>query len=265
MGFSPKIKEEALVRSRRCCCICHRFAGVFTNVHHIIQEADGGSDELENAIVLCLECHGQVGHYNERHPIGNKYVPSEVRRHRDEWWAWCEKNPAAPLPQDPISLSPNVFNIPAGNWNCKATLIAYNRTETTYYAIWIKFGLEDLGLRPEELVIDNFASPAMLQASLGAFKISGDAVILTGNDESGKNALYILVSSIGPRSSVNFQIATQKNSEPKNAQQIPIMLLAFSCDPQPAPILHRDGEVALPFQPPENLTMRSVRIRLEAC
>jgi hypothetical protein len=96
MPFPPKVKEDALVYSARCCCLCRKFAGVATNVHHIIAEADGGPDTLENAIVLCLDCHAEVGHYNPKHPIGNKYSQSELRRHRDEWWRICRDAPAPP-------------------------------------------------------------------------------------------------------------------------------------------------------------------------
>jgi len=91
MGFPTKIKEEALVRSGRCCCICKKFEGVFVNVHHIIPESDGGLNDLDNAIVLCLKCHGEVGHYNAKHPIGNKYSPEELKKHRDRWWKTVEK------------------------------------------------------------------------------------------------------------------------------------------------------------------------------
>ncbi|MAG93198.1 MAG: hypothetical protein CMJ48_05560 [Planctomycetaceae bacterium] len=112
MPFPPRIKEEALVRSRRHCCICHRFGGLFVEVHHIEPEADGGANTIENAVVLCLECHGQVGHYNPRHPIGNKYKPAEVERHRDAWWERCSTNPHRPLPDDPIRLSPTQITLP---------------------------------------------------------------------------------------------------------------------------------------------------------
>jgi len=100
MPFPLKAREEALVRSRRCCCVCREFAGLYTNVHHIQPEADGGPNTIENAIVLCLRCHGEAGHYNPRHPIGTKYSPAELQRHRDEWWEWCKQNSAAPLPKD---------------------------------------------------------------------------------------------------------------------------------------------------------------------
>jgi hypothetical protein len=73
--------------------VCHEFAGRAVNMHHIVQEADGGSNTLDNAIVLCLRCHSEAGHFNSRHPIGTKYSPNELHRHRDEWWKLCETHP----------------------------------------------------------------------------------------------------------------------------------------------------------------------------
>jgi hypothetical protein len=65
-------------------------------VHHIVPEADGGPSVLENAIALCLRCHAEAGHYNPRHPLGTKYSPEELRRHRDEWWEHCASGQVGP-------------------------------------------------------------------------------------------------------------------------------------------------------------------------
>lgn len=97
MPFAPSVREEALVKSGRRCCVCHEFAGRSTNVHHIIQEADGGQNTIDNGIVLCLRCHAEAGHFNPRHPLGTKYSPTELRKHRDNWWELVERGRASPL------------------------------------------------------------------------------------------------------------------------------------------------------------------------
>ena len=93
MSFSREIKEIALVNSKRRCCVCREFGGRNIEVHHITPEAAGGPNTLENAIVLCQRCHGEAGHYNPKHPIGNKYSPSELLKHRDNWWSSCKSHP----------------------------------------------------------------------------------------------------------------------------------------------------------------------------
>lgn len=91
MPFDESVRTEALVRSGRFCCVCHTFAGRDAVVHHIVQASDGGPNILDNAIVLCSRCHGEAGHYNDRHPLGTKYRPDELRRHRDDWWSYRAK------------------------------------------------------------------------------------------------------------------------------------------------------------------------------
>ncbi len=89
MPFPNAVRDAVLVAAGRCCCICHTLAGRNIQVHHIVQEADGGPNTIENAIPLCLRCHADAGHYNPHHPLGTKYSPSELRRHRDEWFKIC--------------------------------------------------------------------------------------------------------------------------------------------------------------------------------
>lgn len=55
---------------------------------------------MDNAIVLCPRCHGEAGHYNPRHPLGNKYSPDELKMHRDAWWELCKKNPITAFPDN---------------------------------------------------------------------------------------------------------------------------------------------------------------------
>lgn len=85
MPFTPQLKEDALVVAARRCSVCRRYNGVGVEVHHIIPESDGGPNTLDNAIVLCFDCHMAAGHYNPDHPRGTKFKPSELRRLRDDW------------------------------------------------------------------------------------------------------------------------------------------------------------------------------------
>lgn len=54
--------------------------------HHIVQEADGGDNTLENCMPLCFDCHADVKSYNDNHPKGTKYRDEELRLHRDRWF-----------------------------------------------------------------------------------------------------------------------------------------------------------------------------------
>lgn len=87
MGFSEKVQTDALVACGRSCCICHKFCGTKINLHHIVQRTDGGSDDFENCIPLCLDCHEDMGKADPKHATGKHYSPKELVMHRDNWYA----------------------------------------------------------------------------------------------------------------------------------------------------------------------------------
>lgn len=95
MAFDPKEAEKLLARCRRRCCVCQRFCGSKMELDHMVPKADGGPDDIENAIPLCFECHAEVHAYNDKHPRGRKFQPSELKLHKQQWLAFCDSSPGA--------------------------------------------------------------------------------------------------------------------------------------------------------------------------
>ncbi len=95
MAFDSKEAEKLLARCHRRCCVCHRFCGSKMELDHMQPKAEGGPDDIENAIPLCFECHAEVHAYNDKHPRGRKFQPSELKLHKEQWLAFCDKNPSA--------------------------------------------------------------------------------------------------------------------------------------------------------------------------
>ena len=93
MGFPQSVADEVLVKCGRHCCLCGKYAGLKTELHHIKQAADGGEDTADNCIPLCLECHAEVGSYNTHHPKGRKFTAKELKGHRDKYYALFSKLP----------------------------------------------------------------------------------------------------------------------------------------------------------------------------
>src|ERR1043165_5120294 len=84
MPFSEKVKLEAKKRSAFRCCICHK---PFVEIHHIIPQADGGADTLDNAATLCSSCHDLYGGNPEKRKI--------IKQMRDHWWELMSKRELA--------------------------------------------------------------------------------------------------------------------------------------------------------------------------
>jgi hypothetical protein len=87
MGFPTEVREPALLACGRFCCLCHKFCGLKIELHHIVHVSEGGADTFENCIPLCFDCHADMRSYDHKHPKGTKYTPSELRGHRDKWYA----------------------------------------------------------------------------------------------------------------------------------------------------------------------------------
>ena len=45
---------------RATCCVCWRRCGFRIELHHIQPRSENGSDDIENAIPVCFDCHGQT-------------------------------------------------------------------------------------------------------------------------------------------------------------------------------------------------------------
>ena len=74
MPFNEKIKLEVKRKAAFRCCRCHEIG---IEIHHILPQAFGGEDNIENAGPLCSNCHTNFG--------ANPEKRKELRQMRD-WW-----------------------------------------------------------------------------------------------------------------------------------------------------------------------------------
>lgn len=74
--FTDAVKLQARRLAFFRCCYCHDRQG--DDVHHLIPKEDGGLAELENAILLCVQCHADYGHRSDKR--------AQLRQARDHWY-----------------------------------------------------------------------------------------------------------------------------------------------------------------------------------
>lgn len=82
--FHEKDKIRCLLWCSRHCCLCGRACGTNIEIAHIQPKKKDGSEDIDNAIPLCYDCHSEIGKYNKDHPKGNKYRPAELKSRRDQ-------------------------------------------------------------------------------------------------------------------------------------------------------------------------------------
>lgn len=142
MGFSKKIKTEILVKSARHCCCCRRYKGLKIEVHHIKPQHLGGDNTLENAIALCLDCHADAGHYNDKHPKGSKFSPEELFKCKEEWFKIVSENKIESPKSNSVELVIDNKNY-LGNFTP-----IFIREKTTYTEDCLKSTAKLLGKNP---------------------------------------------------------------------------------------------------------------------
>lgn len=82
--FPARMREKLLLWCARHCCLCGKPCDVLIDIHHIKPVEKGGTNDEDNAIPLCFDCHGKVGHYNEMHPKGTRFREAELKMRRDQ-------------------------------------------------------------------------------------------------------------------------------------------------------------------------------------
>lgn len=80
MAFTEAQKVEIRKKAHLRCCLCH---SIGVEVHHIVPQAYGGTDDIENGAPLCPSCHEIYG--------ANKEKRKFIREAREFWYEFCER------------------------------------------------------------------------------------------------------------------------------------------------------------------------------
>jgi hypothetical protein len=79
------ISAELRCSNRHTCCIC-RISRKHTQIHHI--DSDPSNNNLENLVVLCLDCHSIV---TGDEGLGRRYTGLEVTTYKTSWERLCKE------------------------------------------------------------------------------------------------------------------------------------------------------------------------------
>jgi len=83
--FSEDDKIKCLLWCNRHCSLCGKPCGTNIEIAHIIPKGKNtSSNDIDNAIPLCYNCHAEIGRYNKNHPRGNKYRDDELKARRNQ-------------------------------------------------------------------------------------------------------------------------------------------------------------------------------------
>ncbi|MDL5024697.1 HNH endonuclease [Bacillus velezensis] len=81
MALTLEVCSEVLAKSARTCCVCRVFKPLHVQVHHIREKADGGSDDFDNLIPVCIECHASI---HTKTKMTQNFSEKELKKIRDD-------------------------------------------------------------------------------------------------------------------------------------------------------------------------------------
>ncbi|MGQ9023837.1 HNH endonuclease [Bacillus sp. 18-5] len=80
MALTLEVRSEVLAKCARICCICRVFKPLHVQVHHIREKADGGTDDFDNLIPVCIECHSSI---HTKSKMTQNFSEKELKKIRD--------------------------------------------------------------------------------------------------------------------------------------------------------------------------------------
>lgn len=88
MALTLEVCSEVLAKSARTCCVCRIFKPLHVQVHHIREKANGGSDNFDNLIPVCIECHATI---HTKTKMTQNFSEKELRKIRDDVYELVRK------------------------------------------------------------------------------------------------------------------------------------------------------------------------------
>lgn len=101
MAIPEAAAADVLVKCARHCCICRRRDPLHLQVHHIILVSEGGTDDPDNLIAVCLTCHCDV--HTKVH-FTRSFTAAELKGHRDAVYALVAQG-KLPFPEVPGAVA----------------------------------------------------------------------------------------------------------------------------------------------------------------
>ena len=179
MAFSDKVKLAVKRRANFTCCWCHDH-DVPVEIHHVIPQADGGSDDIDNAAPLCPTCHTKYGN--------NPDHRKEIRSRRDHWYEICEeRRSVATSPADDPEIS--IARLPATG----ETFVAREEELAQLDAAWEDgttklFALVAMGGAGKSALVNKWLDGLETDDWRGAERVLGWSFYSQGTDSTGASS-----------------------------------------------------------------------------
>jgi len=159
------------------------------------------------------------------------------------------------------ALEPKNFRLQSGNWSVKTSVIVSNLSDRNLYALSIKLAIEDGKYKAEDVKVDVLGKKGTyIRSSSGLPPVSGDAIMFGCIDSEGHEAILVVISRIEAKQNREIIFSGKRPLKEGEESLASVKICDFKTEPVEF-FMEKQGEVAIKFQPPENLTVKSVRLK----
>ena len=117
-----------------------------------------------------------------------------------------------------VTVSPNQITPTLDTWKNYHSFSITNPTKKAAYAVWVQISVVEKRTTSEKIYVDN-----VIRSSDGASFVVPDkresppkAVLITGKSAKRLPSLFLVIRSLGPESSLGFEILAKSRSEADN-------------------------------------------------
>lgn len=160
------------------------------------------------------------------------------------------------------ALEPKNFRLQSGNWSVKTSVIVSNRSDRDLYALSVKLAIEGGNFKAENVEVDLLGEQGTyIRSSPGLPPVSGDAIMFGCIDSEGHETILVVISRIAGKQNREIIFSGKRPLKEGDECLASVKICDFKTEPVEL-FMENQGEVAIKFQPPENLTVKSVRLKM---
>ena len=163
--------------------------------------------------------------------------------------------------KNPIVVSPRSLKIlRRKDWEARFKFSIHNRLHETFYSIILKLTIYQAGIQSDNFVVDPAWERQPQEKRVKGISVRTDIFRIDGRDSQDREAIFLFISSIFPKETLNFILTSQPSKISAAGEQVPVSLKVVDFRREPSEILEGPQGFALPLIPEENFRARRIRL-----
>ena len=132
MAIPQATTDAILARCGRYCAICWKHKPLHIQLDHIVAQADGGTDDEDNLVPICIECHASK-HTKTR--MTRAFTAAEIRKRRDRLYEVLEQ---APLRENDAAIEATLRLLDRADTDIRLRFDPVLRNGAVQITVWIE-------------------------------------------------------------------------------------------------------------------------------